>query len=208
MTIPSGATTWQSEPNSSPTSPTRSKTTPAKVTPASLGSTGKPPDTALIGEIAVWRAANGIDPQDPRPTGAAQLQNAADLWQQHLDRNVARVQRENIGHLDIPEPPSAPTPGDRRHQDRQRLLRPPAVRSELAAPPRPLQASPAKSRWRHRIHAGRKSRPRAAHPHYRIRLYQIRLRARLRGAGGRVSSLRCGHAASSHRRVDRVATAL
>ena len=30
---------------------------------------GSHPSTALIGEIAVWRAANGINPQDPRPTG-------------------------------------------------------------------------------------------------------------------------------------------
>jgi AAA domain len=28
------------------------------------------PSTVLIGEIAVWRAANGINPQDSRPTGA------------------------------------------------------------------------------------------------------------------------------------------
>jgi hypothetical protein len=30
---------------------------------------GSHPSAALIGEIAVWRAANGIDSQDPRPTG-------------------------------------------------------------------------------------------------------------------------------------------
>ena len=30
---------------------------------------GSHPSTALVGEIAVWRAANGINPQDPRPTG-------------------------------------------------------------------------------------------------------------------------------------------
>ena len=30
---------------------------------------GSHPSTALIGEITVWRAANGINPQDPRPTG-------------------------------------------------------------------------------------------------------------------------------------------
>jgi hypothetical protein len=30
---------------------------------------GSHPSTALVGEIAVWRAANGIDPQDARPTG-------------------------------------------------------------------------------------------------------------------------------------------
>jgi hypothetical protein len=33
--------------------------------PASLGCTGKHPSTALVGDIAVWRAANGINPQDP-----------------------------------------------------------------------------------------------------------------------------------------------
>ena len=45
MTIPSGATTWQSDPNWSPTSPTRSKTTPAKVTAQPVwAATGKPPE--------------------------------------------------------------------------------------------------------------------------------------------------------------------
>ena len=32
---------------------------------------------ALLGEIAVWRAAVGVDPQDPRPTGAGQLRAAS-----------------------------------------------------------------------------------------------------------------------------------
>jgi conjugative relaxase-like TrwC/TraI family protein len=36
--------------------------------------------TALVREIAVWRAANGINPQDPRPTGGeAELDTAAAL---------------------------------------------------------------------------------------------------------------------------------
>jgi hypothetical protein len=35
--IPSGSTTWQSDPNSSPTSPARSKTAPAKATPSQSG---------------------------------------------------------------------------------------------------------------------------------------------------------------------------
>ena len=34
-------------------------------------------NVALIGEVAVWRAANGIYPNDPRPTGPAQLQTAS-----------------------------------------------------------------------------------------------------------------------------------
>ena len=53
---------------------------------------GSHPSTALIGEIAVWRAANGIDPQDPRPTGAgAQLETLPALWKQRLDRDIARA---------------------------------------------------------------------------------------------------------------------
>jgi AAA domain len=49
------------------------------------------PSTALIGEIAVWRAANGINPQDPRPTGGGgQLETLPALWKQRLDRHIAR----------------------------------------------------------------------------------------------------------------------
>jgi conjugative relaxase-like TrwC/TraI family protein len=44
----------------------------------------------LVGEIAVWRAANGIDRQDPRPTGGTQLETLPALWKQRLDRDVAR----------------------------------------------------------------------------------------------------------------------
>jgi hypothetical protein len=47
--------------------------------------------TALVGDIAVWRAANGINPQDSRPTGGGgQLETAAALWKQRLDRHIAR----------------------------------------------------------------------------------------------------------------------
>jgi conjugative relaxase-like TrwC/TraI family protein len=46
---------------------------------------------ALIREIAVWRAANGINPQDPRPTGGGgQLDTAAALWKQRLGWHIAR----------------------------------------------------------------------------------------------------------------------
>jgi hypothetical protein len=50
---------------------------------------GSHPNTALIGEIAVWRAANGIKPQDPRPTGGTQLETFPALWKQRLDRHIA-----------------------------------------------------------------------------------------------------------------------
>jgi conjugative relaxase-like TrwC/TraI family protein len=45
--------------------------------------------SALVGEIAVWRAANGINPQDPRPTGGTQLETLPALWKQRLDRHIA-----------------------------------------------------------------------------------------------------------------------
>jgi len=44
----------------------------------------------LIGEIAVWRAANGINAQDRRPTGGTQLETLSALWKQRLDRDIAR----------------------------------------------------------------------------------------------------------------------
>ena len=52
---------------------------------------GTHPSTALIGEIAVWRAANGIKPQDPRPTGGTHLETLPALWKQRLDRDIARA---------------------------------------------------------------------------------------------------------------------
>jgi hypothetical protein len=39
----------------------------------------------------VWRAANGINPQDPRPTGGTQLGTFPALWKQRLDRDIARA---------------------------------------------------------------------------------------------------------------------
>jgi hypothetical protein len=52
---------------------------------------GSRPSTALIGEIAVWRAANGISAQDLRPTGGTQLETLPALWKQRLDRDLARA---------------------------------------------------------------------------------------------------------------------
>jgi hypothetical protein len=46
---------------------------------------------ALIGEVAVWRAANGVDPRDRRPTGPEQLPTASAEWQQHLDRSITHA---------------------------------------------------------------------------------------------------------------------
>ena len=49
------------------------------------------PSTTLVRDIAVWRAANGINPQDPRPTGGTQLETLPALWKQRLDRDIARA---------------------------------------------------------------------------------------------------------------------
>ena len=135
MIIPCGANIWRSGPNSLPTSPTGSEVTPAKTKRGLCGRRrAAEPNLAIIGEIAVWRAANGIHPNDPRPTGAAQLPTAPALWQHHLDRSLARGSDDNIGRLDIPERQSAGTSRDRRHEDRQRLPQPPAIRPN--SPPR------------------------------------------------------------------------
>ena len=51
---------------------------------------GSRPNAAIIGEVAVWRAASGIYPSDPRPTGGTQLETAPAIWKQNLDRDIAR----------------------------------------------------------------------------------------------------------------------
>jgi hypothetical protein len=59
--------------------------------PPAWAAPGIHPSIALIGQIAVWRAANGINPQDPRPTGGTQLETLPALWKQRLDRHIARA---------------------------------------------------------------------------------------------------------------------
>ena len=93
---------------------------------------GSHPTAALIGEIAVWRAAVGIDPRDRRPTGPGQLQIASALWQQHLDRRIThpgddpvsldprrgqvgpRIPKTASGKTDIPH--GDPRPVQHRHR--------------------------------------------------------------------------------------------
>ena len=76
--------------------------------------------TALVGDIAVWRAANGINPQDPRPTGGGgQLETAAALWKQRLDRHIARS-TDSSGNARFNELQAAHTAPSRRRDDSQR----------------------------------------------------------------------------------------
>jgi hypothetical protein len=46
---------------------------------------------ALLGEVAVWRAANGVDTQDRRATGPDQLQISPAEWKRHLERRIAHA---------------------------------------------------------------------------------------------------------------------
>jgi hypothetical protein len=78
---------------------------------------GSHPNPALIGEIAVWRAANGINPQDPRPTGGGQLETLPALWKQRLDRDIARS-ADSSGNARLNERQAARTALSRSYDDR------------------------------------------------------------------------------------------
>jgi conjugative relaxase-like TrwC/TraI family protein len=76
--------------------------------------------TSLIGEIAVWRAANGLTPQDSQPTGGGeQLDTAAALWKQRLDWQIARS-TDSPGNHRFDERQTAGTAPSRRHDDSKR----------------------------------------------------------------------------------------
>jgi conjugative relaxase-like TrwC/TraI family protein len=83
---------------------------------------GSYPSTALVGEVAIWRAANGIDQRDPRPTGGVQLETAPTLWQQRLDRAVARL-NDLPGNAQRQGRRAARTTHDRKYDDSQRPYR-------------------------------------------------------------------------------------
>jgi conjugative relaxase-like TrwC/TraI family protein len=86
----------------------------------------------LLGDVAVWRAAVGVDPQDRRPTGAGQLRAASALWQQNLDRAVALCSRlgTDVGKSQVAGPSR-----DRQREDRHRM--PPTRAVRRSGPPGP-----------------------------------------------------------------------
>jgi hypothetical protein len=101
--------------------------------PPAWAGAGGPPN-GLIREIAVWRAANGINPQDPRPTGeGGQLDTAAALWKQRLDWQIARstADRERFN-----ERQAAQTPLSRSHRDSRRPYQTPGQSPNGPAAPR------------------------------------------------------------------------
>ena len=79
---------------------------------------GRPLSAALIGEIAVWRAANGINPHDHRPTGPAQLQTASIEWRQRLDQSIAQASADPAS-LDAPRRQAAARTLQSRQHDNQ-----------------------------------------------------------------------------------------
>jgi hypothetical protein len=50
---------------------------------------GSQPPSRVVEDIAVWRAAMGVSPDDRRPTGPVQRHQAARLWQRQLDEAVS-----------------------------------------------------------------------------------------------------------------------
>jgi conjugative relaxase-like TrwC/TraI family protein len=94
---------------------------------------GSHPTAALLREVAVWRAAVGVDAQDRRPTGAERLQVASTLWQQKLDREVALCSRP-FG-ADVWRRQVAGPSQDRQREDRHRM--PPTRTVRRSVPPGP-----------------------------------------------------------------------
>jgi hypothetical protein len=95
---------------------------------------GSHPTAGLLGEVAVWRAAVGVDPHDRRPTGAGQLQAASALWQQNLDREVALCRHRigpDAGKRQVGRPSR-----DHEPEDRHRMPSTRAVRGSVPPGPR------------------------------------------------------------------------
>jgi conjugative relaxase-like TrwC/TraI family protein len=96
---------------------------------------GSHPSTALIGELAVWRAANGINPQDPRPTGGGDdLDTAAALWKQRLDWQIARS-TDSSGINRLNERQATRTAPSRSHHHNRRPYQTPGQRPNGPAAP-------------------------------------------------------------------------
>jgi conjugative relaxase-like TrwC/TraI family protein len=94
---------------------------------------GSHASVALLREVEVWRAAVGVDHQDRRPTGAEQVNVAAALWQQSLDREVARCSRlgTDVGKRQVAGPSRY-----QQREDRHRMPPTRAVRRSVPPGPR------------------------------------------------------------------------
>jgi hypothetical protein len=103
--------------------------------PPAWAAPGSPLSSALVREIAVWRAANSINPQDPRPTGGGgQLDTAIALWKQRLDWQIARS-TDSSRNDRFNERQAAHTASSRWHDDSQRPYKTSGQRPNGPAPP-------------------------------------------------------------------------
>ena len=92
--------------------------------------------TELVREIAVWRAANGINPQDPRPTGGGgALDTIATLWKQRLDRHIADSTNPS-GNATFDERQTAHAALSRSHHNKRRSYQTPGQPPNRPAAPR------------------------------------------------------------------------
>jgi hypothetical protein len=90
---------------------------------------------ALIGEVAVWRAANGVNPHDRRPTGPKQLPTASAAWQQKLDRSITHAS-DDPANLDLRRQAVGSTTEGGRHEHRHHGQRPSKI-NQRSGPPGP-----------------------------------------------------------------------
>jgi hypothetical protein len=103
--------------------------------PPAWAAAGSHLSTALVREIAVWGAANGINPQDPRPTGGGgDLDTAAALWKQRLDWQIARS-TDSSGITRPNERQAARTAPSRSHHHNRRPYQTPGQRPNGPAAP-------------------------------------------------------------------------
>ena len=92
-------------------------------------------DVSLIADVAVWRAANGIHPQDRRPTGPEQLQTTLAESQQRLDRALSNASDDPVS-LDRRHEIASGTFKDRRQRQRYDGAQPSEVRRSPSGPAR------------------------------------------------------------------------
>ena len=92
-------------------------------------------DVSLIADVAVWRAANGIHPQDRRPTGPEQLQTTLAECQKRLDRALAHASDDPV-NLDRRHELTSGTFKDRRQRQRYDGAKPSEIRQSPSGPAR------------------------------------------------------------------------
>jgi hypothetical protein len=135
---------------------------------------GSHASTDLVREIAVWRAANGINPQDLRPTGGTQLETLPALWKQRLDRDIARATYPAADPR-ADERQAAHTPPRHRHDERHRPYQKRRTASQRAVRVRPIAHLSRRIRCSEYEVPHSAAMPRQA-AHCRIWLFQIKAR--------------------------------